>query len=264
MNITVFTSNQPRHTALIERLAEYADKVYAIQECCTVIPGQVNDFYRKTPVMQDYFSRVLDAERVVFGKPRFSPTNVTQLPIRMGDLNMLDLQSIKPALKSDVYVVFGSSFIKPPLLDPLLTGKAINIHMGVSPYYRGSSTNFWAMYDNHPEYVGSTIHMLTAGLDSGPIIRHALPAAEAADPFTIGMKAVRAAHEATVDLIRTAEWRERATFPQDRTQELRYSRAAEFTDEIAEEYLQRLLSPEEMVAALSSRSLSDYVDPYMF
>ena len=81
-------------------------------------------------------------------------------------MNALQLQA---ALSSDIYIVFGASFIKGWLVDFLIKNKAINIHMGLSPYYRGSSCNFWAMYDNNPNYVGATIHYLSKGLDSGEI-----------------------------------------------------------------------------------------------
>ena len=47
--------------------------------------------------------------------------------------------------------------------------------MGVSPYYRGTSCNFWAIYDDNPSYVGSTIHLLSKGLDSGDILFHCIP-----------------------------------------------------------------------------------------
>ena len=47
--------------------------------------------------------------------------------------------------------------------------------MGVSPQYRGSSCDIWAMYDRHPHWVGATLHLLSAGLDSGPMIRPARP-----------------------------------------------------------------------------------------
>ena len=33
--------------------------------------------------------------------------------------------------------------------------------MGLSPFYRGSSCNFWAIKDKKPEFVGSTIHYLS-------------------------------------------------------------------------------------------------------
>ena len=44
--------------------------------------------------------------------------------------------------KSDVYVVFGTSYIKGEIVDFLVKQKAINIHAGVSPYYRGTDCNF--------------------------------------------------------------------------------------------------------------------------
>ena len=77
-------------------------------------------------------------------------------------------------LKSDMYIVFGSSFIKGELANFLIKKKAINIHMGVSPYYRGTDCNFWALYDNNPHLVGATIHFLSKGLDNGPILYHAM------------------------------------------------------------------------------------------
>ena len=52
MKITVFTSNQPRHLSLIKDLSIIADEVYAIQECNTVFPGEVKDFFDNSEIMQ--------------------------------------------------------------------------------------------------------------------------------------------------------------------------------------------------------------------
>ena len=112
MKITVFTSNQPRHISLIENLASIADKVFAIQECNTVFPGQVEDFFKRSEVMQRYFKNVIDAEKRVFGTSRFLPSNVQSLSLKSGDLNKLEMNILDPALQSDYYVVFGSSYIK--------------------------------------------------------------------------------------------------------------------------------------------------------
>jgi hypothetical protein len=120
MTISVFTSNHPRHIALIEALAAVADVVYAVQECTTVFPGQVADFFRKSPVMQDYFSRVTAAEAEVFGRPRFTPANVRHLPVKMGDASTLQLSDLEPALDSDVIVVFGASYLKGELCRQLV------------------------------------------------------------------------------------------------------------------------------------------------
>ena len=73
---------------------------------------------------------------------------------------------------SDLYIVFGSSYIKGRLINFLIKNKAINIHMGISPYYRGSDCNFWSLYDNNFHLVGGTVHLISKGLDSGPILFH--------------------------------------------------------------------------------------------
>ena len=117
MKITVFTSNQPRHLSLINDLAEIASEVHTVIESSTVFPGQIADFFKRTEIMQTYFRQVIEAEKKVFGTIRFLPHNVRSLNIKMGDLNLLDMQLLKPALSSDLYVVFGSSFIKGELIE---------------------------------------------------------------------------------------------------------------------------------------------------
>jgi hypothetical protein len=263
MRVTVFTSNQPRHTALINALAGVADQVYAVQECNTVFPGAVADFFRKSAVMQDYFQRVIAAEQAVFGGPKFTADNVTQLPIKMGDLNRLELSLLGPALEADAFIVFGASYIKGPLCEHLVARRCYNIHMGVSPYYRGSSTNFWALFDGQPEFVGATIHLLTAGLDSGPMLFHALPPAEPTEPFALGMRAVQAAQQALVARLASGEISGFDPISQDKSQQHRYTRNADFTDAVAEAYLASLPSAADIGATLAARDLSRFVRPYV-
>lgn len=262
MKITVFTSNQARHLHLIEQLSTVSTEVFAIQECSTIAPGSVVDFYQKSETMQEYFGHVIRAEREVFGGPRLLAGHVHHMAVRMGDLNLLPIEAFEPALNSDAYVVFGSSFIKGPLIEALVERGAFNIHMGVSPHYRGHSTNFWALHDKRAQYVGATIHMLTKGLDSGPILFHALPKAEAIDPFLLGMKAVRAAHLSLVSKFASCEIWDMERVPQDRSRELRYSKGAEFTDEVAAQYLQDRATPEEVLRQLQQSDPAEFVRPY--
>ena len=239
MKITVFTSNQPCHLSLISGLSAIADEVFAVQECNTVFPGRVADFFRKSDTMQAYFARVIAAEEEVFGHIGFLPANVRSLSLKIGDLSSVDMACLSRALQSDLYVVFGASYIKPPLVDVLVDQGAINIHMGISPYYRGSSCNFWSLYDGNPDLVGATIHRLSRGLDSGAMLFHALPEREAADPFVLGMRAVRAAHHSLIDSVRTGELLALEPVVQDRMLEIRYTRNADFNDAVAQEYLAR-------------------------
>lgn len=50
-------------------------------------------------------------------------------------------------------------------------GIAINQHAGWSPTFRGSNTVGWALYHRQLGCVGTTVHVTTAELDGGPILR---------------------------------------------------------------------------------------------
>lgn len=264
MKITVFTSNQPRHLSLIESLSRVADDVYAVQEVTTVVTGKKQGLYRRSEVMAEYFNQVLAAEREIFGRPRFiapsQPSHrIHQLLLGMDDLNFIDWSIIEPALQSDLYVVFGASYIKGELCDFLVKHRAYNIHMGTSPYYRGASCNFWAIHDGNPDFVGATIHLLSAGLDAGDILFHAFPPTEPTDPFVLGMRSVQAAHQALVARIQSGELFKLKPIKQDKTKEIRYSVNAEFTDEVAKQYLAYVPTPDAIYQKLLTRDLSKFI-----
>ena len=134
MKITLFTSNQPRHIALANKLSSICDRLYCIQECNTVFPGMRDDFYKKTDLMQSYFKSVMRAENLIFGDLKFSGKNISTLSVKLGDLNNLSQNQLLDSLDSDYYIVFGASFIKGWLIDHLVNNEAINIHMGLSHF----------------------------------------------------------------------------------------------------------------------------------
>jgi hypothetical protein len=240
MKITIFSSNQPRHLSLVRKFAEFSEKVYFVNEVSTVFPGKVQDFFHKSDVMQDYFRSVMKSEKKMFGNINFLPSNVETLSIKSGDINWLCTDQLESALSSDLYVVFGATYIKGWLADYLIENKAINIHMGLSPYYRGSSCNFWAMYDNNPSYVGATIHMLDKGLDSGDILFHCIPKLYEYDNlFDFTMRSVAAAHDGLVSAVKNESIYSIKMYKQDNSLEIRYSQKNEFTDDIAKEFMSR-------------------------
>lgn len=265
MKITVFTGNQPRHLALVRHLSTIADELFAVIECKTVFTGVVQDKYNKSPIIEEYFKNVHAAERQIFGPLSFIERNTRTLPLRTGDLSLLSFDELKEALSSDVYIVFGSSFIKGWLIDYLMARKALNIHMGISPYYRGHSCNFWALYDQRPDMVGATIHYISAGLDSGPMLYHALPnLSETSTPFEFTMRAVLAAHKSLVDRISTGEIFSIPAQQQDKSHEIRYTRGADFTDDVAREYLARNLTNLKLKVLLERPTIEQLLRPYYY
>ncbi len=256
MKISVFTSNQPRHLALLEALADVADEVAAVVECTTIFPGARADFFARSAIMQRYFAEVMRAEARLFGRPRPLPANVRALVVKMGDLSDLSPGDLAPLLDADYFVVFGASWIKGALCERLIAGRAANIHMGVSPYYRGSSCNFWALADGRADLVGATVHLLSEGLDSGDILFHAFPAPGPHDPFDLGMAAVRAAQHGLIARIAGGDLFAGAPATQDRDLQIRYSRNADFTDAVAGDYLDHLPTPAAIARSTAARPAS--------
>lgn len=260
MKITVFTSNQPRHINLVNLISEFAEETYAVLESNTLFPGLIQDFYNSSPTMQEYMMGVRNAEADLFGKSQFVSSGAKTLVMKSADLNYLTQEHLKEALQSDIYVVFGSSFIKGWLIDFLIEKSALNIHMGLSPYYRGSSCNFWAMYDLLPNYVGATIHYLSKGLDSGPMIFHSVPKFENENPFAFTMKAVKKAQEDLVYFIKNLKQFDTTPVDQNRELQLRYTRNSDFTDKVAREFLDRKLSRRDLKALISYSKKPDLIE----
>ena len=140
----------------------------------------------------------------------------------------------------------GASYIKGWLVDFLVENRAINIHMGLSPYYRGSSCNFWAMYDNNPGYVGATIHLLSKGLDSGNMLFHCVPKPIRGDtPYDFTMRAVLVAQTGLLEKVRKNEIFSMESVTQDKSQQIRYTKNNEFTDAVAQDFMSRAIKMED-------------------
>ena len=240
MKVTIFSGNQARHLNLAKTISSIAEEVFFISECTTIFPGEIEDFYKKTEIMQKYFQRVIKAEKKIFGDIDFLPKNVSSLLIKNRDLSNLSKKQLSKALFSDVYIIFGASYIRGWLIEFLLKNNAINIHMGLSPYYRGNSCNFWALYDNNPSYVGATIHKISKGLDNGPIIFHCVPKLQKTDNiFDFAMRSVLSAHKGIVSFLKQEQHKNYKIISQDKLLEIRYSVNKDFSDEVAEKFLNR-------------------------
>ena len=126
MKITLFTSNQNRHNYLINLLSKISDELFVVQECEKINPEQS----LPSEIMSKYFEKVNEAQLELFGNSYVNnlKKNIRILPILSGDLNKCSLLFLSDFLKSDVYVVFGSSYIKGELVDYLIKRKAVLLH----------------------------------------------------------------------------------------------------------------------------------------
>lgn len=75
------------------------------------------------------------------------------------------------ALAPDLGVIYGGPILRPAVFGIPRLG-TLGIHHGRVPAYRGKKTTFWEMYNGESE-AGITIQRVTAGLDTGDIVRNA-------------------------------------------------------------------------------------------
>lgn len=81
--------------------------------------------------------------------------------------NKIHLEMIQQ-LKPVFLVSYNYRHMVPADVLEYLQGRAVNLHVSMLPYNRGSSPNFFSFLENTPK--GVTIHEMTAGLDKGRIL----------------------------------------------------------------------------------------------
>lgn len=122
------------------------------------------------------------------GNEKFNTEKV--LFVSSGQSNSHQVFNWVTNLKLDFLVLYGASIIKDPLLSHF-KNRIINMHLGLSPYYRGTGTNFWPLVNREPECLGTTIHLATSKVDAGPILLQARPSPEISDRcHDLGCKAI--------------------------------------------------------------------------
>lgn len=65
--------------------------------------------------------------------------------------------------------VYGTSILPTELLREV-PGEVVNLHTGLTQYYRGVNSTFWALADGRPERIGVTVHRVSEGIDTGAVL----------------------------------------------------------------------------------------------
>lgn len=242
MKITVLTSNKSRHNYLVNKLSNVCKELFIIQENSTIFPGINPGRNKKSNTMKKYFQKVNHAQNFFFFNHKFLKINKNckLLNLQLGDINNIKLKDYKIFFQSNLYIVFGTSFIKGEILNFLKKNKAINLHMGLSPYYRGTDCNFWALYDGNLDKVGATIHLLNEVLDAGKIL-YVTKTLNQKDSFKLTMSAVKIAIDTLVKKIKSREILKLKSIKQDKSLEIRFSKKRDFTDKVVKRFMKNEL-----------------------
>jgi folate-dependent phosphoribosylglycinamide formyltransferase PurN len=123
------------------------------------------------------------------------------LEVGFSELNTEESVKFIQKISPEFVFVFGSGLIKSPLIE-VLPKETINLHLGLSPRYRGSATLFWPFYFLEPNFAGTTFHYLADQPDAGEIIHQIVPVLEYGDKIhDVACKVVAESSLAVIELL---------------------------------------------------------------
>ena len=103
--------------------------------------------------------------------------------IRVSSVNSEEARERLREIAPRVIVVNGTRIINRQTLN-CVNSRFINMHAGITPLYRGVHGAYWALAENKPELVGTTVHFVDEGIDTGKIIEQVHFKVSKPDNFT--------------------------------------------------------------------------------
>jgi methionyl-tRNA formyltransferase len=86
--------------------------------------------------------------------------------------NGVDAVEAMRTLEPDVIVQAGAGILRPRIFKAARLG-TVNLHHGIPPLIRGMDSIYWAMWEKRPDWIGSTVHWIDEGIDTGEVIAYA-------------------------------------------------------------------------------------------
>lgn len=169
MKIVVITGDEPRHTFFrlflsnqegLELLYSFVEeKSQQIRNLNKEKVDVTNHLNEREAIEKDFFG--------LYNNNCSDKSNVKNLDSGQVNSESIINQIIK--LNPDYILTYGCSIIKPPLINKF-EKRIVNMHLGLSPYYRGSGTNIFPIYNDELQFIGTTFMFMDKGIDTGPII----------------------------------------------------------------------------------------------
>ena len=128
------------------------------------IIGSIEDIWnRLSTARKKQKRRICDYNKYFGDQWRLINKNIPLLTTR--DVNSTEVYERLNKGKPGLILDHGTSLVKDHILEtsPL----ALNLHWGLSPYYRGSYCTEWALLNWDPHNIGVTIHKLAKKIDGG-------------------------------------------------------------------------------------------------
>mgnify|MGYP003639824953 CR=1 FL=1 len=201
--IVILTSSELRHKYFKIKFAQQ-DGIHILKTFCDINKNNYDitnvdyknikniHFSSRSQVEKDFF------EEYVKIYQDFSRSE----NIKRGEINddkyIEEIYNLNP----DFIVTYGCCIIKPKLIN-LFKNRIINVHLGLSPFYFGSGTNFHPFVNNDLSAVGCTFIYMDEGIDTGKIIHQMRAHIDPCDSIhQVGCRLIKEMTQKFIDLIK--------------------------------------------------------------
>jgi folate-dependent phosphoribosylglycinamide formyltransferase PurN len=95
------------------------------------------------------------------------PGNVRWVSHANGADAVKTLEDLRPA----ILIQAGVGILRPCVFHIPALG-TLNLHHGIAPLIRGMESIYWGLWERRPEWIGSTVHFIDAGIDTGRVLAY--------------------------------------------------------------------------------------------
>ena len=168
--IALITGPDLRHRYFVNRLnREFSIECVFLEE--VTYPNFTLGLPKHREAWEWFFRRRKEYEQYTFADSElWARKNQPQIiPIAKGQLNSTNTLKTLQAQQPEIIILFGTSLIGREIMDRF-PHRIINLHLGLSGEYRGSSCHFWPIYDGRLDCLGATLLKINTGIDTGEIL----------------------------------------------------------------------------------------------
>jgi len=122
------------------------------------------------------------ARRIDAALAGHAPDDVTEgVPVVDGGIaNSSDEVRAIQSLEPDLTYQAGPGIVRERVFTAAPRGM-LHVHHGILPGIKGVASPEWAVIEREPAWLGVTLHLIDAGIDTGPLVAQGRPAVEAGD-----------------------------------------------------------------------------------
>jgi methionyl-tRNA formyltransferase len=196
MRAAVLTSTAPRHMFFLETMARAFPVVLALHQ-------PKKNYYEivreESESIRAHFAQLTEAEKAEF-EPKLGRAPVRDMQI-VDEINNETLVEQVRSAGAEVVLLFGTVILKDMWLRAF-PDRIVNLHLGLSPFYRGAATLFWPFVNGQLECVGATVHLATERVDAGAILRRVKADPRVGDSYyTLTTRLIRRSIEAMPEIV---------------------------------------------------------------